>query len=260
MVPIVPRLREILADAFDAAAPGEQIVVPMAARPTANLRTTAEKVIERAGVEPWPRLFQNLRASCETDWVQKYPAHVAAKWLGHSPTIAAQHYLQVRDAHFQDAIGGGECAALAGGPSGGAESGARTAHFEAQQASAPFRSRSHQNTETATTPGVITVSARDTDNCTNEQVGSTGFEPPQFSPGETAIDAGGGAESGAPGASSGADPLLALVAGAWPRLTAEQRLRIVEIAAAAAPAPTLDIAPGVSPRPGRGARRSLCDK
>ncbi len=120
LVPIVPRLREILEATREAAAPGESLVVPMAGRPGANLRTTAEKVIERAKVETWPRLFQNLRASCETDWVQKYPAHVCAKWLGHSPTIAAQHYLQVRDAHFQDAIEG----AAGGGQKSGAESGA----------------------------------------------------------------------------------------------------------------------------------------
>jgi hypothetical protein len=27
----------------------------------ANLRTTFEKVVERAGLTPWPRLFHNLR-------------------------------------------------------------------------------------------------------------------------------------------------------------------------------------------------------
>ncbi len=132
LVPIVPRLREILADARDAAEDGAQFVVPMAGRPGANLRTTAEKIIARASVEAWPRLFQNLRASCETDWVQTFPAHVAAKWLGHSPTIAAQHYLMLRDSHFRDAIegGGGKSGAESGAASGrngshGAESGAQ---------------------------------------------------------------------------------------------------------------------------------------
>jgi integrase len=138
LVPIVPRLREILAAGRDAAAPGERLVVPMAGRPGANLRTTAEKIIGRASVATWPRLYQNLRASCETDWVQAFPAHVVAKWLGHSPMIAAQHYLQVRDAHFRDAIEGGsggsrksgaECGAVgavsSGNGSHGAASGAQ---------------------------------------------------------------------------------------------------------------------------------------
>jgi integrase len=138
LVPIVPRLREILADAFDAAADGERLVVPMAGRPGANLRTTAEKIIARASVEAWPRLFQNLRASCETDWVQTYPAHVCAKWLGHSPTVAAQHYLMSRDHHFRDAIEGGsksgaESGAASGGNgSHGAESGAQKTPFSPQ--------------------------------------------------------------------------------------------------------------------------------
>jgi hypothetical protein len=32
---------------------------------------------------------------------------VVAKWLGHSPLVAAKHYLQTRDAHFEVAIRGG---------------------------------------------------------------------------------------------------------------------------------------------------------
>src|SRR5690606_38133762 len=57
------------------------------------------------GETPWPRLFHNLRASCATDWSDRFPAHAVAKWLGHSPLIAATHYLQTRDAHFDAAAG-----------------------------------------------------------------------------------------------------------------------------------------------------------
>jgi integrase len=173
LVPIVPRLREILADAFDAADPGERLVVPMAGRPGANLRTTAEKIIARAGVEAWPRLFQNLRASCETDWVQAYPAHVAAKWLGHSPTIAAQHYLQVRDAHFRDAIEG----AATGLKKSGAESGARAAHFQAQQDPARDRMVSQSRPQADATEGLVRSVAESCDTLHKRLVGNTGFEP-----------------------------------------------------------------------------------
>jgi hypothetical protein len=48
-----------------------------------------------------------MRASCATDWAEALPAHVVAKWLGHSPLVAAKHYLQTRDAHFEVAIRGG---------------------------------------------------------------------------------------------------------------------------------------------------------
>ena len=229
LVPMVPRLREVLADAFDAADDGESLVVPMAARVGANLRTTAEKIIVRAGAEPWPRLFQNLRASCETDWVQKYPAHVCAKWLGHSPTIAAQHYLQVRDAHFRDAAG----VAAEGVEKSGAESGAATGRNGSQGAESGAR-KTPFSPETREKRGF--------------KVGSTGSELPRSSPGKTTIEERGGAESGAhrpeAEAAGGLDPALALVLRRWPTLAAEQRLAVLEI-----------IATGVALEPEPGAPR-----
>lgn len=112
VVPIAPELRPILQDLFDGAEPGTEAVVPRLRDPGMNLRTTFGKIIAKAGVKPWPRLFHNLRASCATDWVERFPAHVVAGWLGHSPMIAAQHYLQTRDAHFDLAAGVGEAAAI----------------------------------------------------------------------------------------------------------------------------------------------------
>ena len=56
----------------------------------------------RAGVLALAR----MRASCATDGAEALPAHVVAKWLGHSPLVAAKHYLQTRDAHFEVALSG----------------------------------------------------------------------------------------------------------------------------------------------------------
>ncbi|MBL8964341.1 MAG: site-specific integrase [Phycisphaeraceae bacterium] len=111
VVPIAPELRPILQDLFDRAEVGAEAVVPRLRDPSMNLRTQFERIIGKAGVKPWPRLFHNMRASCATDWVERFPAHVVAGWLGHSPMIAAQHYLQTRDAHFDLAAGVGEAAA-----------------------------------------------------------------------------------------------------------------------------------------------------
>jgi len=108
VVPISPELRPTLQDLFDRAEPGTEAVVPRLNDPRTNLRSQFERIIAKAGVTPWPRLFQNLRASCETDWAERFPAHVCAKWLGHSPLIAAKHYLQTRDAHFDMAAGVGD--------------------------------------------------------------------------------------------------------------------------------------------------------
>lgn len=108
VVPIAPELRPILQDLFDNAEVGVEAVVPRLRDPGMNLRTQFERIIAKAGEKPWPRLFHNMRASCATDWVERFPAHVVAGWLGHSPMIAAQHYLQTRDAHFDLAAGVGE--------------------------------------------------------------------------------------------------------------------------------------------------------
>jgi len=167
-VPIVPRLRKILTEAEDAAEPGQVLVVPMAARRDANLRTTFEKAIERAGVKPWPRLFQNLRASCETDWVQSFPAHVVAKWLGHSPRIAQEHYLQVRDAHFDLAIEG---------PERGTKCGTTMAPNGAPQGFATSRKESRERGENDVILGETIVFPEDHAKAHFETMGSTGFEP-----------------------------------------------------------------------------------
>lgn len=107
IVPIVPELRLILERLFHDAPEGAEWIVPRLRDPRANLRTVFQRIVERAGLKPWPRLFHNMRASCATDWVERFPAHVVAGWLGHSPMIAAQHYLQTRDAHFDLAAGVG---------------------------------------------------------------------------------------------------------------------------------------------------------
>lgn len=59
-----------------------------------NLRTTFQKLIRRAGLKEWPRLVQNLRASCETDLMAEHPIHVVTAWIGNTPKIALEHYLQ----------------------------------------------------------------------------------------------------------------------------------------------------------------------
>ena len=59
--------------------------------------------IRRAGFEPWPRAWNNLRASRATELAEEFPGHVAAAWLGHTEEIANAHYRQVLPAHFDKA-------------------------------------------------------------------------------------------------------------------------------------------------------------
>jgi integrase len=63
-----------------------------------NLRTQLLRILKRAGVEPWPRLFQNLRSSRETELIYHgYKIHEVCAWIGNSPAVANDHYLQVLD-------------------------------------------------------------------------------------------------------------------------------------------------------------------
>ena len=154
MVPIASELRPILQALFDAAEPGTVRILPRVRDGGTNLRTTFEKILARAGVKPWPRLFQNLRASCETDWVESFPAHVVAAWLGHSPTIAARHYLQTLDRHFAEASGAPRRRPNPGRDESYAKSDARATQNAAQQATAPLRTVSHDEAQQPCFAGV----------------------------------------------------------------------------------------------------------
>jgi hypothetical protein len=64
-----------------------------------------KKIIGRAGLKPWRKLFQNLRSTRETELARKHPLHVVCAWIGNSQLIAAKHYLQVTDEDFEKAVG-----------------------------------------------------------------------------------------------------------------------------------------------------------
>jgi hypothetical protein len=104
LVPIFPELRPYLLEAFDQAEPGSEYVVTRSRDGGANLRTQLERIVRRAGLTPWPKLFHNLRATRETELAESFPLHVVCAWIGNSQSIAARHYLQVTDEHFGRAI------------------------------------------------------------------------------------------------------------------------------------------------------------
>ncbi len=160
VVPIAPELRPILQDLFDHAEVGVEAVVPRLRDPAMNLRTTFEKIVTSAGVTAWPRLFHNMRASCATDWVERFPAHVVAGWLGHSPLIAARHYLQTRDAHFDMAASKGKAAAN-----------------PATQARPGDTTGDHAETENPQNPAELVGVGAGCDPVESGKVGDTGLEP-----------------------------------------------------------------------------------
>ncbi|GAB4138857.1 MAG: hypothetical protein Tsb009_07360 [Planctomycetaceae bacterium] len=78
-MPIFPELRPYIEAAFDEAenrlaelaqyggTPSAEPVITRYRKKNANLRTQLLKIIKRAGLKPWPKLFHNLRLSRQTE-------------------------------------------------------------------------------------------------------------------------------------------------------------------------------------------------
>lgn len=98
--PIFPEVFSVLQDVFDTAPEGAVYIFPSVRSGKKNLRTWLKRAILKAGLTPWPRLWQNFRATRSTELADQFPSHVAVAWLGHTEKIADWHYRQVTDDHF----------------------------------------------------------------------------------------------------------------------------------------------------------------
>jgi len=112
-IPLFPELYKHLRTSFERAPDGAVYVVNERFRKAAmgksgwrncNLRTTFLKIIKRAGLKPWPRLFHNLRSSRQTELEDQFPSHVVCAWMGNSIKVARKHYLQVTPEHIAKAL------------------------------------------------------------------------------------------------------------------------------------------------------------
>jgi integrase len=98
---IRPALDKLWAEALE----GAKWVFPRARTSAATVwRDNLTLLIARSGLVQWPKLWQNLRASCRTDLEQRFPAFVCNAWLGHSSRTAAKHYSRIHDGHYQAAV------------------------------------------------------------------------------------------------------------------------------------------------------------
>lgn len=105
VVPIFEELLPHLRDAHEVAAEGSFYCVERYRGAQTNLRTHLLRLIDRAGLETWPRLWHALRASRATDLADRFPSHVAAAWLGHTEEIAKRNYSSVTPEHLAAARG-----------------------------------------------------------------------------------------------------------------------------------------------------------
>ncbi len=131
--PLFPELSPYLENLYELAKPVKTFVISWVKR-ASNLRTRFETNIERTRHDQWPKLFQNLRVSRETELQALYPAKDVSSWLGNSVPVAMKHYAMAREETFETAttnpaeqcpkqltllIGGGDAKNEAAG--GGAE-------------------------------------------------------------------------------------------------------------------------------------------
>ncbi len=180
---LFPELRPFLEEAFDAAPEGAVYAVDERFRASAQgpggwrgckLRTTILKIIRRAGLTPWPRLFHNLRSSRETELTERFPLHVVTAWLGHTEEIARRHYCQVTDEHFAQALTPGLTPAIGSGT----ESGTRAAPFPAQQPAAGLGKDSQETQKAPENQGFLPAFALGCDALRMAEADGEGFEPP----------------------------------------------------------------------------------
>lgn len=93
-VPIRPDLFKLLAAAFEAAAPGSD--GPTDGTGRYNTHAKAARICARS-IGEYAKPFHTLRKCCESEWMAEYPVLDVAAWLGHSPTVAARHYVRTAD-------------------------------------------------------------------------------------------------------------------------------------------------------------------
>jgi len=166
LVPLFPELLPLLQQAFDEAEPGTQYVITRYRSSAVNLRTSFQKIIRKAGLKAWPKLFQNLRSTRETELCERWPEHVVCAWIGNSRAVARKHYLQVTEEHFEQAA---QNPAHSGG---------------AAQNAAQYPAGTGGNTQDVTPQedpenGDLLVSTGASDTIQNDPLGRGGFEPPK---------------------------------------------------------------------------------
>lgn len=134
-----------------------------------NLRQELLRMLTRAGVRPWPRLWHNLRSSAQTDLANRFPAHVVCEWLGNTQAVAREHYLQVTPEHFQQAIGTDA--------KSDAKSDARPTQKPTQQGAEPESTETKLSTEMQEPQGFLHPLAAPCVLVNKSEVAAVGFEP-----------------------------------------------------------------------------------
>lgn len=103
-LPIFPELAELF-DAVEPAARGNAFVVAKHRLSGGNLSTQVRRFIKAAGLKPWPKLFNNLRASRRNDLARmgRWPEATLSEWFGHDAATANAYYMMTTEDDYKRA-------------------------------------------------------------------------------------------------------------------------------------------------------------
>lgn len=220
-IPLFPEIRPYLEAAWDRAPEGSVYVMPEKYRlraqgpggwRNANLRTTLGKILRRAGLESWPRLWHSMRASCETDLARRFPLAVVCKWIGNTQAVALRHYVDVTDADFERAANEEKM---------GDE---KTVQKAAQQVPVWSGTGPQPKKPVYDKPLILQGFASTRETLQNKGMEARGIEPPHKTRGKQGVGPKGSAKSGTLCAR------LEELVQAWPGLLPETQRRILTLA------------------------------
>jgi integrase len=103
LVPIFDELLAPLDECFHAAPEGARAIITRYRDAGVNLRSQFQKILRRAGVTEWPRLFHAMRATRQTELARVLPIDHVCRILGNSPLIASRHYLSMSADDYEQA-------------------------------------------------------------------------------------------------------------------------------------------------------------
>ena len=103
VIPLFPEIESALSDLFETLPEGAPDLIFNFSRRLAFARIRAAVI--RAGLQPWQKLLQNMRATRENELIAAgFPAHVVAAWMGHTSATQQKYYLRVMDDYFERAL------------------------------------------------------------------------------------------------------------------------------------------------------------
>ena len=146
-VPLFPELVEEL-HRLMADGKTSEFVITRYRDPSQNVGTQFARIVKLAGLPEIPRPFDNMRASRSNEIYSRYGAFYESAWIGHSASVASDHYLWVSDENVKRAGMERTGTTNVSPPSPVSEAfSSRTEAFSSQQDNFSSRHSSQQGTE-----------------------------------------------------------------------------------------------------------------